>query len=78
MIVGNGLLAKSFMHYKDDNNIVIFASGVSNSTTLLEIDCLREQKLLKVTISMNKNKTIIYFSICDIANDKLNRNPYNQ
>ena len=76
MIVGNGLLAKSFLHYKDDNNIVIFASGVSNSTTPTEIDCLREQKLLKDTISMNKNKTIIYFSSCDIANDKLNRNPY--
>ena len=76
MIVGNGLLAKSFLHYKDDNNIVIFASGVSNSTTPTEIDCLREQNLLKDTISMNKNKTIIYFSSCDISNDKLNKNPY--
>ena len=76
MIVGNGLLAKSFMHYKDDNNILIFASGVSNSTSPTKLDCSREQKLLENTIEMNMHKTIIYFSSCDIANDKLNENPY--
>ena len=76
MIVGNGLLAKSFIHYKDDDGILIFASGVSNSTNPTKVDCLREQKLLENTIKMNMDKTIIYFSSCDIANDKLNKNPY--
>ena len=31
MIIGNGLIAKSFLKKYDKDNIVIFASGVSNS-----------------------------------------------
>ena len=31
MIIGNGLIAKSFLKKYDKDDIVIFASGVSNS-----------------------------------------------
>ena len=31
MVIGNGLLAKEFNFYKNNEQIVIFASGVSNS-----------------------------------------------
>jgi len=32
MVIGNGLVAKSLYPYKNNNNYLIFASGVSNST----------------------------------------------
>ena len=64
MIIGNGLIANSFLD-SDLNNIIIFASGVSNSKeeNLLEFD--REKKLLLRIIYENFNKKIVYFSTCD-------------
>ena len=31
MVIGNGMLAQKFAKYKSDLDIIIFASGVSNS-----------------------------------------------
>ena len=31
MVIGNGMIANRFMSYKNDEDIIIFASGVSNS-----------------------------------------------
>ena len=47
MIVGNGLIAKSFLKkYGKDNNIIIFASGVSNSKETNPDNFKREEDLL--------------------------------
>jgi nucleoside-diphosphate-sugar epimerase len=63
MIVGNGLMASVFKEeYKNRDDIVIFASGVSNS---LETDIdqfYREENLLVETLNKNKDKRIVYFS----------------
>lgn len=67
MIVGNGLLASSFL--KSDinfDNFVIFASGVSNSKETNPSQFQREFDLLEDTISRNMNKKLIYFSTCSI------------
>ena len=71
MIIGNGLIANSFLD-SDLNNIIIFASGVSNSKeeNLLEFD--REKKLLLRIIYENFNKKIVYFSTCDFYDSKKN------
>ena len=31
MVIGNGLIAGQFNKYRDNDNVIIFASGVSNS-----------------------------------------------
>lgn len=72
MVVGNGLIAKSFSIFREDNNIIIFASGVSNSKSTEISDFERERKLI---LSQDKNKKIIYFSTYSISDDSL-RNEY--
>lgn len=65
MIVGNGLLASLFKTY-DAENIIYFASGVSNSTETDPAQFLREENLIKNTIKDNPEKLFVYFSTCSI------------
>ena len=62
MIIGNGLIAKKCKSI-DGEDVIIFASGVSNSseTDIREYD--RETNLL---LDQDKNKRLIYFSTCSI------------
>lgn len=65
MIVGNGLIASLFTEC-DQENIIFFASGVSNSLETKKEEFLREENLIKKTIAENPNKVFIYFSTCSI------------
>lgn len=65
MIVGNGLIASLFTEC-DQENIIFFASGVSNSLETRKEEFLREENLIKKTITENPNKVFIYFSTCSI------------
>lgn len=69
MIVGNGLIAKSFSIFREDSNIIIFASGVSNSKSTEISEFERERNLI---LSQDKNKKIIYFSTYSISDGSLN------
>jgi len=66
MVIGNGLLAKGFASYKDDERFLIFASGVSNSKTKKPEAYERETSLLQQTIADHPSKTFVYFSTCSI------------
>ncbi|MFL9834767.1 NAD-dependent epimerase/dehydratase family protein [Chryseobacterium terrae] len=65
MIIGKGLIASLFTDY-DRENIVFFASGVSNSLENRPEEFLREENLIIETIKENKDKIFIYFSTCSI------------
>ena len=65
MIIGNGLIASLFTEC-DQENIIFFASGVSNSLETKKEEFLREENLIKKTITENPNKVFIYFSTCSI------------
>jgi nucleoside-diphosphate-sugar epimerase len=78
MVVGNGLIAKSFGLYKDKNDYLIFASGVSDSTNTAISEFNRERDLLRQKIKENPDKTIIYFSTCSIYDPHMNNSPYVQ
>jgi hypothetical protein len=67
IVVGNGLLAKEFKKILISNDIVVFASGVSNSKELEQEPFDREELLLRETIKKYKNKKILYFSTCSIS-----------
>lgn len=77
MIIGRGMIANRFAEYKDDN-ILFFASGVSNSNETNPEVFQREETLLKNTLNSNSKKTFIYFSSCDVANPQLNSKQYYQ
>jgi hypothetical protein len=63
MIIGNGLMASVFIQdYKDNENFIIFASGVSNSSETNLEEFLKEKNLLIKTLHENPLKQIIYFT----------------
>ena len=75
MIVGNGLLAEAFYRSRlDHSNLIIFASGVSNSkeTNLFAFD--RERVLIES--SFDEKKKFVYFSTCSIQDKTLKATQY--
>lgn len=76
MVIGNGMIANRFMDYKNDKNIIIFSSGVSNSKDTVEKNFLREFYLLTQTIKNNPGKTIVYFSTCSVEDSDLALSQY--
>jgi len=66
VIIGHGLIANCFQNYLE-KDIIIFASGVSNSNEENKDNFLREKKLLEKTILENKDKVLVYFSSCDVV-----------
>lgn len=67
------MIANAFSQYKDDDRVIIFASGVSNSKETDETEFQREENLLK---SLDKNKLLIYFSTCSMYDPTLQNTPY--
>jgi nucleoside-diphosphate-sugar epimerase len=76
MVIGKGLVAEKFGSYKNNEEIIIFASGVSNSKNIDEQHYKREIKLLKDTIAQNRTKILVYFSTCSIYDPSENYSPY--
>lgn len=65
MIIGRGLIASLFID-EDRDDIIFFASGVSNSLEDNPQEFLREENLIKKTMEENPDKLFIYFSTCSI------------
>ncbi len=76
MVIGNGMIAKRFSSYGDDKNILVFASGVSNSSSTAEEEYKREEALLSQAIEVNPQHTILYFSTCSIYDPSLQESVY--
>lgn len=75
MIIGNGFLASAFNHQIEEN-LVIFASGVSDSSCTDGRSFLREEQLLLNTIAETQDKFFIYFSSCGVISHDLLGVPY--
>lgn len=65
MIIGNGIIANAIKSY-DREDIVFFASGVSNSLETRASEFEREFSLLKTVYEENKEKKLVYFSTLSI------------
>jgi nucleoside-diphosphate-sugar epimerase len=75
MVIGNGLMAKAFESYSENKDVIIFASGVSNSSiSANEISFQREENLLSEYLKF-QDKKFIYFSTCSIS-DNSKKTPY--
>lgn len=75
MIIGNGLIAKTF-HDFDKVDTVVFASGVSNSLETDKNSFLREVNLVEKTLNTNKKCSFIYFSTCSVYDSSKVDSPY--
>jgi nucleoside-diphosphate-sugar epimerase len=76
MVIGNGMIAKRFSSFAEDNRWLVFASGVSHSLAIRPEEFTRENKLLQETIENNPGKTLVYFSTCSIYDPSLHQSAY--
>jgi len=76
MIIGKGMVAKGFNSYEKNNEVLIFASGVSNSANTDPVEFEKEHDLLLDTILQNPGKKFIYFSTCSVYDVSLRNAPY--
>ncbi|MCX8522327.1 hypothetical protein OF897_00125 [Chryseobacterium formosus] len=75
MIIGKGLIATSLQNI-DSENIIFFASGVSNSLETRTSEFEREFSLLQNSIENNKEHQIIYFSTLSVNDQSKQDSPY--
>ena len=76
MVSGRGLIASAFSSYLENNNFVIFASGVSNSQENRLEQFKRERNLLQEVSIKNLDKTLVYFSTCAFYDNYFMETPY--
>ena len=72
MIIGTGLLARSFSRrYQQSRDVIIFASGVSNSTEQSDEAFTRERELVMRAISEHGHcSSFVYFSSCGVTSNQ--------
>ncbi|WP_126653255.1 NAD-dependent epimerase/dehydratase family protein [Chryseobacterium aureum] len=75
MIIGNGILANAVRSY-DREDVLFFASGVSNSLEKNPTEFEREIRLLKSALEEFPDKKLIYFSTCSIYDPTKKDSPY--
>lgn len=76
MIIGNGMMAKQFAKYKHNKDVLIFASGVSNSKEVLYSEFDREASLLKSTIELYPDTHFVYFGTSSMYDPMARNSPY--
>lgn len=77
MVIGNGLIANVFKNkYENDNEFLIFASGVSNSSCIDSNHFSREIELIEQNLKKNDNKHFVYFSTCSFYDPSIKESQY--
>lgn len=78
MLIGNGLIAREFIGFQNNEKIMFFASGASDSKSTNQHLFSREKDLLYKTLSMYPDSTFVYFSTTSIYDNELITTPYVQ
>jgi nucleoside-diphosphate-sugar epimerase len=76
MVIGNGIIAKAFNQLNIPDNILVFASGVSNSSETSQSEFDRELKLLETVLNNHPESKIIYFSTISVLDPDSSKKPY--
>ena len=64
MVVGSGLLANTFESYRDNEDVIIFASGVSNSGCVDPEQFKRESNLVAKYRDFEKVVCLLRYKQC--------------
>jgi len=75
IILGNGLVSNSLNQLKSERDIVLFASGVSNSRETSIASFQRERAMLVTALQRYHNHKFIYFSSTIVSSPSVN-SPY--
>lgn len=78
MVVGAGLIAKAFSDFAPRKDVVIFASGVSDSMETRADAFDRERELLERTRAVHSEALLVYFGTCSVADPDRRATPYVQ
>jgi nucleoside-diphosphate-sugar epimerase len=78
MVIGTGLVANAFLEFATKKDVLIFASGVSNSKTNENAHFERELNLIKDAFRIHKNTFFVYFSTCSIYDPEVKKSLYVQ
>lgn len=70
------MIAQTFKSYETKDDIIIFASGVSDSTHATNDSFEREKKLLNQSIEKASGKLLVYFSTCSIYDHSMQQSAY--
>jgi len=70
------MIANAFSSFLSIQDVIIFASGVSNSQETTDEAFLREKILLTQSIEKYRLQTFIYFSTCSIDDPSMGNNRY--
>jgi nucleoside-diphosphate-sugar epimerase len=79
MIIGNGLLAQAYApRFKERDDVLVFASGVSNSRETDPEEFARERRMLEkaLDVANAESRVLVYFSTCSIADPDQANAPY--
>lgn len=77
MVVGSGLIGSAFSHlFKENDNVLIFASGVSNSLETSKMEFKREEKLLSEKIKSHQDSLFVYLSTYSTRDPSINETLY--
>jgi nucleoside-diphosphate-sugar epimerase len=78
MVVGDGMMARAFAAFRDRADVVILASGVSNSLETDPAEFDRERALLKRVRTDNPGALLVYFGTCSVDDPERRDTPYVQ
>jgi nucleoside-diphosphate-sugar epimerase len=79
MIIGSGLVGRAFAPEFPNNNVCIYAAGVSNSSCSDTHEFLREQQRLTQALEEFQHAdAFVYFGTCSVADPEANKKPYVQ
>jgi nucleoside-diphosphate-sugar epimerase len=76
MVIGSGMFANKFAKYCSIDDIVLLASGVSNSLEQSQLEFDREFAVVKQGILDNPGKLIVYFSTSSMYDPISKNSPY--
>lgn len=78
IVIGSGMIAQRFSKYVCQNDIVLFASGVSNSKEVHPAPYIRERALLESTLAKVSGQLFVYFSTASVNDPMEQDTPYIQ
>ena len=76
MIIGSGMMAQAFASFRDDREVLVFASGVSDSTETRAAAFARERDLLARARAQHADKLLLYFGTCSADDPERRDSPY--
>jgi nucleoside-diphosphate-sugar epimerase len=76
VVVGHGMLAKGFAEFGEDDGVLIYAAGVSNSLETDPSVFAREKTLLLAAREEHRNKLLVYFGTCSVEDPDRCTTPY--